>query len=62
MTNCTTCANGGYHGFRRDGRPSTVYFWCPIAGDHRSHRLEDCPDYIKGTPTWYDKRGERFER
>ena len=60
MTNCTTCSKGEYHGFRRDGYHSTIFFWCPIRKSHVSHRIDECPDYSEGTPGRFDAKGERI--
>lgn len=56
MMLCEHCSNGGYHGYRRDGYPSTVYFWCPTMRTHSQR--EECESHIEGEPMKYDKKGE----
>ena len=53
---CEHCANAGFHGFRRDGYPSTVYFWCEPERTHNSRRRQ-CVSFAEGEPKKYDKRG-----
>lgn len=62
MSLCDKCCVGEYHGFPPKGSPEwevgTIYFWCPQRMTHS--KGNDCPDYIKGDPKQFDKRGERI--
>lgn len=56
MTLCEHCQRASYRGFRRDGYPSTISFWCKTFNTHHQHR--ECSGHVEGTPKRYDKRGE----
>ena len=60
MSLCERCSKGGYHGYRRDECPSTVYFWCPVRESHDPGATM-CPDFEHGEPGKFDKRGERMD-
>ena len=55
MSLCERCSVGGYHGFRRDEWPSTIYFWCPAKESHDLVTM--CEKFERGKPKMFDKRG-----
>ena len=60
MALCNHCKHGSYRGYRRDGLPSTVYFWCVEKLSH--HDLwKKCDKFVEGEPRRYDKHGELME-
>lgn len=59
MTLCEHCEHASYRGYRRDGYPSTIYFWCEMFNSH--HQRRECEGHVEGEPKRYDKHGELME-
>jgi len=59
MSDCETCEHMAYHGFRRDGWPSTIYGVCLKFGHNRP---PDCSQFAEGEPHYFDKRGVEMTR
>ena len=52
------CAHGEFHGIRRDGWPSTLYFRCGVSSDQCDPWCEtDCNRREFGEPRWFDNHG-----
>lgn len=59
MMLCEHCARASFRGYRRDGWPSTISFWCESFNTH--HQYMECDWHVEGMPKRYDKRGELIE-